>query len=202
MKSIENFFEKNHSALIKFGGLIAICFLTIYTPTREYLKYQDAIAHKSLVESQLKQEIHELEAQLKFYQLDFDRQVKIRKEVECLAKNIYFEAGAEPRNGKIAVAEVTMNRVKNRHYPSSVCSVVYQKYKSTCQFSWVCQNKKLVTNSRAWRDSLKIAENILISNKKYGIIGSATHFHANYVYPDWAETKKVVAEIGNHIFYR
>lgn len=202
MKSIENFFEKNHSALIKFGGLIAIFFLTIYVPTREYLRYQETIAHRSQIEVQLKQEIRYLENQLRFYQLDFDKQVKIRKEVECLAKNIYFEAGAEPKAGKIAVAEVTMNRVKNRNYPRNVCSVVYQKHKGICQFSWVCQNKKLVTNSRAWRDSLKIAENILISNKKYGIIGSATHFHANYVYPDWAETKKVVAEIGNHIFYR
>jgi spore germination cell wall hydrolase CwlJ-like protein len=202
MKSIENFFHRNHSALIKFGGLIAICFLVIYSPMKLYLQYEKTIAHKSLIESELKQEMHYLENQLRFYQSDFDRQVKIRKEVECLAKNIYFEAGAEPRAGKIAVAEVTMNRVRNKHYPSDVCSVVYQKYKKTCQFSWVCQNKKLATNSKAWRDSIKIAENILISDKKYGIIGSATHFHANYVYPDWAETKKVVAEIGNHIFYR
>ena len=119
-----------------------------------------------------------------------------------MARNIYFEAGGEPRAGKIAVAEVTMNRVHSRQYPRTVCGVVNQKIRGTCQFSWVCEDKKAVRrNSDAWRDSVKIAENILISKRKYGIIGSAKYFHANYVDPTWASQKVLVKQIGNHIFY-
>jgi spore germination cell wall hydrolase CwlJ-like protein len=124
------------------------------------------------------------------------------KEVDCLARNIYFEAGAEPRLGKIAVAEVTMNRVKNKHYPKTVCEVVHQRTRTVCQFSWVCEGKGTIVPNATWRESRKIAESILISKRKYGIIGEAKFFHADYVYPNWADTKEVVAQIGQHIFYR
>ena len=83
-----------------------------------------------------------------------------------------------------------------------MCGVVHQKSKGVCQFSWVCEGKKNVRkNTDAWRDSVKIAENILISKKEYGIIGSAKHFHAVYVNPSWAESKRMIKKIGQHIFY-
>ena len=44
----------------------------------------------------------------------------------CLAKNIYFESGNQPLAGKVAVAHVTLNRVKNFQFPNTICSVVYQ----------------------------------------------------------------------------
>ena len=63
------------------------------------------------------------------------------KQVACMAKNIYYEAAKEPHEGKLAVAQVTMNRANNKDYPSDFCGVVYQKTNGTCQFSWVCENK-------------------------------------------------------------
>ena len=61
-----------------------------------------------------------------------------QKEVKCLAENIYFESAYEPDQGKIAVAFVTLNRTRHKDFPSSVCEVVTQKTKNTCQFSWFC----------------------------------------------------------------
>ena len=59
------------------------------------------------------------------------------KQVECLAKNIYYESGSETYEGKLAVAQVTLNRVNSPKYPHEVCAVVYQKTQNTCQFSWL-----------------------------------------------------------------
>ena len=140
-----------------------------------------------------------MSTEMEFLRLSYDEKQRVMKEVECLARNIYFEAGSEPRNGKIAVAEVTMNRVKSKQFPKTVCGVVYQRTGRTCQFSWVCKQNKVVRSKQMWLESLRIAENILISKRKYGIIGSAQYFHADYVNPRWPLEK--IGKIGTHIFY-
>ena len=35
-----------------------------------------------------------------------------------------------------------------------------------------------------------------------GIVEGATHYHADYVNPDWNQTITLVTKIDNHIFYR
>jgi spore germination cell wall hydrolase CwlJ-like protein len=165
-------------------------------------RMQDKIDAQQTANVILQSELETLNHKVEFLNLSYEKKQLVLKEVECLARNIYFEAGGEPRAGKIAVAEVTMNRVKSKQYPRTVCGVVHQRIKGTCQFSWVCEGKKKVyKNSDAWRDSIKIAENILISKHHYGIIGSAKFFHADYVDPAWAEQKRLIRKIGNHIFY-
>jgi spore germination cell wall hydrolase CwlJ-like protein len=64
----------------------------------------------------------------------------VNKQLLCMAKNIYYEAASESFEGKLAVAQVTMNRVNSKKFPSNVCDVVYQKTGSTYQFSWVGEN--------------------------------------------------------------
>ena len=49
------------------------------------------------------------------------------KDVDCLAKNIYYEAGMEPEEGKVAVAMVTINRVRDGRFGKTICSVVDQR---------------------------------------------------------------------------
>jgi spore germination cell wall hydrolase CwlJ-like protein len=164
---------------------------------------QDKVDAHLTANTLLQSELETLSHKVEFLNLSYEKKQLVLKEVECLARNIYFEAGGEPSAGKIAVAEVTMNRVKSRQYPRTVCGVVHQRIKGTCQFSWVCEgNKTVYRNSSAWRDSIKIAENILISKHYYGIIGSAKYFHADYVDPAWANQKKLIRKIGNHIFYQ
>ena len=199
---IEKYFDRNHSLFCMWGGLFALIFFVLYVPFSMLSTMENKLEAQQNANIILQSELETLNHKVEFLNLSYEKKQVVMREVECLARNIYFEAGGEPRAGKIAVAEVTMNRVKSRQYPRTVCGVVHQKSKGVCQFSWVCEGKKNVRkNTDAWRDSVKIAENILISKKEYGIIGSAKHFHAVYVNPNWAESKRMIKKIGQHIFY-
>ena len=200
--NVEKYFDRNHNLFCRWGGLFALIFFTLYIPFSMVDRMQSKLDAQQIANGLLTTDLTTLNHKVEFLNLSYEKKQAVLREVECLARNIYFEAGGEPRAGKIAVAEVTMNRVKSKQFPRTVCAVVHQKTKGTCQFSWVCEGKKSVyRNSDAWRDSIKIAENILISKKEYGIIGSAKYFHATYVDPEWAERKRVIKKIGQHIFY-
>jgi spore germination cell wall hydrolase CwlJ-like protein len=125
-----------------------------------------------------------------------------RKQVDCLAENIYFEAAHEPETGRIAVALVTLNRVQDPRYPKDICSVVKQRVKSTCQFSWFCESGKRVSNSQAYREAQRIA---IFVYANYERITDVTHgalfYHADYVNPRWRGLERTTV-IGRHIFYR
>lgn len=205
LHNVEKYFDRNHNLFCMWGGLFSLIFFGIFIPYR-MLAIQEAnltaqLSAYQMQNSYLATQVNDMSNEMKFLQLSYDDKKKVMREVDCLAKNIYFEARGEPRAGKIAVAEVTMNRVKSKQFPRSVCGVVYQKTRGTCQFSWVCQDKKAIRNSSAWKESLQIAETILIFDRQYGIIGSAKYFHADYVDPEWAERKRFIKKIGQHIFY-
>ena len=124
------------------------------------------------------------------------------RQLMCLAKNIYYEAGGESDKGKAAVAHVTLNRANSSMFPESICGVVYQKNRGTCQFSWVCQSKAYPkTLSERWQESLQIAKQALrghVSDPTHG----ALFFHATYVSPSWSRTLRRTIRIGNHVFYK
>lgn len=129
------------------------------------------------------------------------------KEYNCLVKNIYFEARNQPKVGKQAVAVVTLERVKRKNYPPTICGVVTQKRGNRCQFSWHCDGKSDTPyldskdELAAWNRAQKIAEDALLGRVD-PVIKGATMFHADYVTPDWDYSKlKRLAKIGDHIFY-
>jgi spore germination cell wall hydrolase CwlJ-like protein len=128
------------------------------------------------------------------------------KEINCLAKNIYFEARSSNLADKAAVADVVMNRVQDRRYPSTICSVISQGIKPNrkdCQFSWKCDGKsEIPRESDSWDEAKTIAYNMYIKNKYRGITEGATHYHATYVKPYWAKSLQAVGRIGEHIYYR
>ena len=123
--------------------------------------------------------------------------------VMCLALNVYYEArNQDDIKAQAAVAQVVMNRVNNKHYPDTVCALVKQKKNNICQFSWYCDGKSDVPqNAKAFLIAQIIAYNVL-GGHYIGLVENATHYHATYVRPDWAETKTKVVQIGEHIFYR
>ena len=130
-----------------------------------------------------------------------------KKQVDCLAKNIYHEAANESYEGKLAVAQVTMNRVSSGQFASDICSVVYQKTKTpanttTCQFSWTCMAVAASYDRYKWEESVNIAKRALTEPILHDTIAesNALYYHAVYVKPGWNKTK-VVKQIGNHIFY-
>lgn len=118
------------------------------------------------------------------------------KDLLCLAKNIYYEARGEPTKGKLAVAQVTLNRVSNPKYQNTICSVVYAKN----QFSWTKDTDRKAPSGQAWQDALVMAQRVLsqgVAIPKF----TALYFHAHYILPSWATRKQKLARIGNHIFY-
>jgi spore germination cell wall hydrolase CwlJ-like protein len=117
-------------------------------------------------------------------------------ELMCLAKNIYYEARGEPMRGKIAVAQVTLNRVTHRtEFQSSICGVVYAKH----QFSWTNERHKEPCGE-AWREAKEVAKAVLDGSVHIPQF-KALYFHNLTVQPRWRKTKELVARIGNHIFY-
>ena len=117
-------------------------------------------------------------------------------ELLCLAKNIYYEARGEPTRGKIAVAQVTLNRVTHRtEFQSSICQVVYAKH----QFSWTMEQHR-EPRGPAWHEAQELAKAVIIGTA-YLPNFKALYFHNLTVQPKWNKTKELVARIGNHIFY-
>lgn len=120
-----------------------------------------------------------------------------KRDLECLAKNIYFEAKGESLPGKIAVAQVTLNRVLHKEdFNKTICGVVYQKD----QFSWTNQPNLKVKDQLQWKNSLHIATGIL-QGKLFLEEFNALYFHADYVKPVWRKQRRYLKTIGKHIFY-
>ena len=138
------------------------------------------------------------------------------KQVECLAKNIYFEARNEPFAGQFAVALVTLNRVYDDTFPNTVCEVVYQGIhtkrgfpkRNRCQFSWYCDgNSDEVRNLKSFDKSQKIANLAMLQYSKLKSEGldyteGAIYYHTYEISPRWSNSFPKVGRIGDHIFYR
>jgi hypothetical protein len=128
------------------------------------------------------------------------------RQLDCLAKNIYFEAGNESFEGKVAVAQVTMNRSHSGKFPADVCGVVYQKStilgKLICQFSWYCDNSghTLIQNKENYDESMIAAKKVLLEEYKLPGLDEALYYHADYIDPHWSKLKLI--KIGHHIFYK
>jgi spore germination cell wall hydrolase CwlJ-like protein len=121
----------------------------------------------------------------------------------CLTQAVYYEAGFEPLEGRRAVAQVILNRLRHPAFPKSVCGVVYQGAGTgTCQFTFVCDGALYRRPAEdAWRVAEAIARAALAGYVEKSV-GEATHYHADYVAPRWAPLLAKVAQIGQHIFYR
>lgn len=145
-----------------------------------------------------------------------ERVATYRREIECLAKNMYFEARGEGEKGQNAVAFVTINRVRSNRYPNNVCDVVYQArtdsrgrpLRNQCQFSWYCDGKVDTVTERVYNKILLRAEyiyvNYYLNNMMEDTTDGATHYHSDKVDPYWSRHKnyQYVASIGQHLFYQ
>jgi len=193
-------YSPNPSELLRLCLFVGLCGLTLF--------FAEQIHEASIRYKELKSELYDNQKSADDIIFDLRKKLSnvkfIRSETECLAKNIYFEANTEPYQGKLAVATVTMNRVKSGKFPHTVCGVVLQKNSEGCQFSWVCDNKTdIIKNREGYVESVEMAEEVLLSAKRSRIIPSdALYYHADYVDPYWAKTKKFLTKIGAHLFYR
>jgi len=130
-----------------------------------------------------------------------------KRNLVCLARNVYFEARGEPIAGQYAVAEVTMNRKASGRYPDTVCGVVYQqnwdprRKRYVGAFSWTELSSVPTPMGEEWRGAWKVAEAVY-HGRQAPVLENALFYHATYVKPSWARSKQPVARIGNHVFYK
>lgn len=120
-----------------------------------------------------------------------------KNQLNCLAKNIYFESRGETKLGQIAVAWVTLNRVNSKRFPNTICGVVFQK----SQFSWANgKGKHRVPRGAAWKRSKDIAAGVYGKRHKDPTFG-ATYFHTKSVNPRWNRKMRLTNVIGVHKFF-
>lgn len=121
------------------------------------------------------------------------------RQLQCLARNAYFEAGNQSEKGMLAVTNVVINRTEDGRFPDTPCAVIKQRSRGVCQFSWVCEGKNRIRNMETYRRARAAAERVYL-DKTHDVTHGALFYHANYVHPNWGLTR--VATIGAHIFYR
>ena len=136
------------------------------------------------------------------------------KQVECLSEALYFEGRSESEKGQRAIAEVILNRVAYKSYPSTICTVVRQAkfYPSggidlhSCQFSYYCDGRADIPKyGPTWSDSIMVSEFVIMEREFASPLDSvegATHYHASYVHPRWADHMQNVVQIQDHVFYK
>lgn len=179
------------SLWITFITLLAVGMIALWDKVSEAPQY--AVEYIQPVDLALK-EPEPLET------VEFYRTAKIKlskRDFNCLAKNIYYEAGVEDYAGKIAVAQITWNRVRHGRWGDSVCRVVYAKK----QFSWTHQ-KKPAPSGKLWTLSLQAAEDFVNGTRHYELKDSK-YYHATWIdAPAWTQNLEAVAIIGQHHFYK
>lgn len=127
-------------------------------------------------------------------------------EIDCLARNVYFEARNQTVLGQIAVASVVLNRVKSSKFPSTICGVVYQggeNRRHRCQFSWYCDGRTdRAYEVESWKEIYDFSLDLY---KKKGfakdITDGAVYYHATYVDPYWVQAVNYTITIDDHRFY-
>ncbi|MDG5747126.1 cell wall hydrolase [Qipengyuania sp. XHP0207] len=122
---------------------------------------------------------------------------------DCLALAAMAEAGGGDPDQR-AVMQVVLNRVRHPAFANTVCGVVFEgsERPTGCQFTFTCDGSLARSYSPAmWRAARTRAEEALGGYVEKRV-GTATHYHADYVYPYWSPSLDKVAAIGPHLFFR
>jgi N-acetylmuramoyl-L-alanine amidase len=121
------------------------------------------------------------------------------RDLNCLALNVYHESRNQPLEGQLAVAHVTLNRLDDPSFPSTICDVVFRSR----HFSWTNDPAKRSETPRetaAWETARRVAQ-IALADRDGDPVQGSTYFHLAAVSPDWAASLQRVRQIGDHIFY-
>lgn len=135
---------------------------------------------------------------------DLEGAIEASEEMRCLSEAVYYEARSETRSGQKAVAEVILNRVASKHFPDTVCGVVYEgsERRTGCQFSFTCDGSMSeAPKGKSWKRSKAVAELVLTGGVE-PFTNRATHYHTTAVNPHWSGTLRMTKRVGSHVFYR
>jgi spore germination cell wall hydrolase CwlJ-like protein len=121
-----------------------------------------------------------------------------KKELDCLVRNVFYEAGTEEPVGKIAVAQTTLNRLKTGYWGHHICEVVY----APNQFSWTRDNRAYEEpTGRLWEETKLAVSSVIDNGMRIRQLKTALFYHADYVDPIWRDDNKRIAQYGTHIYY-
>ena len=126
----------------------------------------------------------------------------LHNEYTCMSLALHYEARGEGTKGMIAVANVILNRVNHSQFPDTICEVVKQRHKKTCQFSWVCNPTTTRKEPNISFSARLIAYEAVINRSLRDVTNGALFFHTTAISPVWSATKRMTARIGNHLFYK
>lgn len=135
---------------------------------------------------------------------DLDAAENGMDELRCMSEAIYYEARSETRSGQKAVGEVILNRVASKHFPGTVCGVVYEgsERRTGCQFSFTCDGSMdIAPKGKSWTRSQDMAKIVMTGGVK-PFTNRATHYHTTAVNPPWSQTMRMTRQVGSHVFYR
>ena len=130
-------------------------------------------------------------------------------EKKCLAEAIYYEARSESFEGKLAVANVILERLRREDFPNTICKVVHDgvywkgnPVRNKCAFSYYCDGKSERINEgyeyyKVTEAAALVLQGIVVDNME-----DVVYYHATYVNPSWAAHKVKAFQIGKHIFYK
>lgn len=172
--------------MVKIAILFVISFLLVSIPISNVNKRQNSFK-QSLTDIK---HFHNVGNDIEYH----------RKQIRCLADNIYHESRNQSIIGQISVAQVTINRVESSKFPDNICDVVTQKINKTCQFSWVCYDVD-VDDYQSYDISMRVANAVYLYNTRIDKLNDAMFYHASYVSPRWTRYERIV-KIEDHIFYR
>jgi spore germination cell wall hydrolase CwlJ-like protein len=163
------------------AGISLVCLFAFCETRRVYERQQI-----------LEERIQELEGKLPHQ----DKVEYTKADLNCLAKNIYNEARGQSYIGKVAVAQVTLNRLEKNKWGNTICSVVMSKG----QFSWTAEKKRKY-GGEDWENSLQVARDVLDGGIRLLGMEKATYFHNNTVKPYWVNKVNYIVKIDDHTFY-
>lgn len=196
--------QRSEKIIYVILGVVGILQLTNVIMVNKSQKTIEQVKEKVQDIEPIKQEIKQLREEVEIikgqlYQSDTKMVKLTSKEKECLLRNIFFEAGVEDVKGKIAVAQVTLNRVYTNRWGSNVCDVVY----ANKQFSWTLSHSKVKSAPKGdlWLQSKEALKMFIAGNRIKGLEDSL-HYHTDYIKkPKWSLKKEEIIQIGRHIFY-
>jgi len=126
-------------------------------------------------------------------------QAGLDRQMECLAKAVYWEARNQPFNAQVAVAQVVLNRVEDGRFRSDICGVVFQRDSRGCQFTWVCTNAtRRPRDQQPWQVA-QVAAYVAVFDY-IDVVNGAIFFHDTSV-RRWSHMERT-ARIGELVFYR
>lgn len=217
----------NSPTPLKFAVAFALLTYAAFmaATVRQGAKLRAETSSIDLPSSELQEQIEDIRYQLAEEQLETDSlilsdivQSHLRgmkhphNSLQCLTNNIYYEAGIEPFAGKVAVAQVTMNRVADDFGGDTVCNVVYfrkispEDGKIQAAFSWTLGRHWRAhgrINRIVWLQCEDIARKVLAGKLRSNIIGpNVEYYHATYIHARWDSDHREVAQIGHHVFYQ